>query len=64
MPTSAEIGDVAPPNIESDSISKSALLGVTELNKDDLPRLFQLRNLPYVGTLSNEGSHPYHSSLG
>ncbi|HXW12270.1 MAG TPA: TIGR03618 family F420-dependent PPOX class oxidoreductase [Nitrososphaeraceae archaeon] len=57
MPASAEIVDVAPPNMESDSISKSELLeGVTELNKDDLPRLFQFRNLAYVGTLSNDGS--------
>jgi PPOX class probable F420-dependent enzyme len=57
MPTSAEIVDVAPPNMENDSISKSELLeGVTELNKDDLPRLFQFRNLAYVGTLSNDGS--------
>lgn len=65
MPTSAEIVDVAPPNMESDSISKSELLeGVTELNKDDLPRPFQFRNLAYVGTLSNDGSPPYHASLG
>ena len=57
MPASAEIVDVAPPNMESDSISKPELLeGVTELNKDDLLRLFQFRNLAYVGTLSNDGS--------
>jgi len=57
MPTSAEIVDVAPPNIDSDSISKSELLeGVTELSKEDLSRLFQFRNLVYVGTLSNDGS--------
>lgn len=57
MPTSAEIVDVAPPNIDSDSISKSELLeGVTELNKEDLSRLFQFRNLAYVGTLSSDGA--------
>jgi PPOX class probable F420-dependent enzyme len=57
MPTSAEIVDVAPPNIDSDSISKSELLeGVTELNKEELSRLFQFRNLAYVGTLSSDGA--------
>jgi len=41
MPTSAEIVDIAPPNLEKDSISKSeSLEGITELNKDDLSRLF------------------------
>jgi len=57
MPTSAEIVDIAPPNIDKDSISKSELLeGVTELSKDELSRLFQFRNLAYVGTLSKDGS--------
>jgi PPOX class probable F420-dependent enzyme len=57
MPTSVEIVDVAPPNIDSDSISKSELLeGVTELNKEELSRLFQFRNLAYVGTLSKDGA--------
>ena len=57
MPTSAEIVDIAPPNIDSDSISKSELLeGVTELNKEELSRLFQFRNLTYVGTLSSDGA--------
>jgi len=57
MPTSAEIVDVAPPNIESGYISKpEPLEGVTELNKDDLSRLFQFRNLVYMGTLSRDGS--------
>ncbi len=57
MPTSAEIVDVAPPNMDSDSISKSELLeGVTELNKEELSRLFQFRNLAYVGTLSRDGA--------
>ena len=57
MPTSAEIVDVAPPKIDSDSISKSELLeGVTELNKEELSRLFQFRNLAYVGTLSSDGA--------
>ena len=57
MPTSAEIVDIAPPNIDSDSISKSELLeGVTELSKDELSRLFQFRNLAYLGTLSKDGS--------
>ena len=65
MPTSAEIVDVAPPNLDSDSISRSEPLeGVTELSKDELSRLFQFRNLAYVGTLSKDGSPPYHSSLG
>lgn len=57
IPTSAEIVDVAPPNMDSDSISKSELLeGVTELNKEELSRLFQFRNLAYVGTLSKDGA--------
>lgn len=57
MPTSAEIVDVAPPNLDSDSISRSEPLeGVTELSKDELSRLFQFRNLAYVGTLSKDGS--------
>ncbi len=57
MPTSAEIVDVAPPNTDSDSISKSELLeGVTELSKDELSRLFQFRNIAYLGTLSKDGS--------
>ena len=57
MPTSVEIVDVAPPNMDSDSISKSELLeGVTELNKEELSRLFQFRNLAYVGTLSKDGA--------
>jgi PPOX class probable F420-dependent enzyme len=57
MPTSVEIVDVAPPNTNSDSISKTDLFaGVTELSKDELLRLFQFRNLAYVGTLSKDGS--------
>jgi PPOX class probable F420-dependent enzyme len=57
MPTSAEIVDVVPPNLDSDSISRSEPLeGVTELSKDELSRLFQFRNLAYVGTLSKDGS--------
>ncbi|HYY86845.1 MAG TPA: TIGR03618 family F420-dependent PPOX class oxidoreductase [Nitrososphaeraceae archaeon] len=57
MPTSTEIVDIAPLNLEKDSISKSeSLEGVTELNKDDLSRLFQHRNLAYLGTLSKDGS--------
>lgn len=57
MPTRVEIVDVAPPNTDSDSISKTDLsAGVTELSKDELFRLFQLRNLAYVGTLSKDGS--------
>ncbi|HEY7079259.1 MAG TPA: pyridoxamine 5'-phosphate oxidase family protein [Nitrososphaeraceae archaeon] len=56
-PTSVEIVDVAPPNTDSDSLSKPDLLaGVTELSKDELSRLFQFRNLVYVGTLSKDGS--------
>ena len=57
MPTSVEIVDVAPPNTDSDSISKSDLqAGITELSKDELSRLFQFRNLVYVSTLSGDGS--------
>jgi PPOX class probable F420-dependent enzyme len=57
MPTSAEIVDVAPANLDSDAISRSEPLeGVTELSKDELSRLFQFRNLAYVGTLSKDGS--------
>lgn len=57
MPTSAEIVDVAPPNIDGDSILKSEILeGATELSKDELSRLFQFRNLAYLGTLSKDGS--------
>jgi hypothetical protein len=57
MPTSVEIVDVAPPNTDSDSFSKSDLLaGVTELSRDELFRLFQFRNLVYIGTLSKDGS--------
>src|SRR6476646_10809918 len=57
MPTSVEIVDVAPPNTDSDSISKSDLhAGITELSKDELSRLFQFRNLVYVGTISRDGS--------
>ena len=49
--------DVAPPNTDSDSISKSDLhAGITELSKDELSRLFQFRNLVYVGTISRDGS--------
>ena len=57
LPTRVEIVDVAPPNTDSDSISKTDLsAGVTELSKDELFRLFQLRSLAYVGTLSKDGS--------
>jgi len=57
MPTSVEIVDVAPPNTDDDSVSKTeAFAGVTELSKEELFRLFQFRNLAYVGTLSKDGS--------
>jgi PPOX class probable F420-dependent enzyme len=57
MPTSVEIVDVAPPNTDNDTVSKTELFaGVTELSKDELYRLFQFRNLAYVGTLSKDGS--------
>ena len=57
MPTSVEIVDVAPPNTDNDSVSKTeAFAGVTELSKEELSRLFQFRNLAYVGTLSKDGS--------
>src|SRR6478735_6968184 len=57
MPTSVEIVDAAPPNTDIDSTSTSDLhAGITELSKDELFRLFQFRNLVYVGTLSGDGS--------
>lgn len=57
MPTSVEIVDVAPPNTDNDTVSKTELFaGVTELSKDELYRLFQFRNLAYMGTLSKDGS--------
>ena len=57
MPTSVEIVDVAPPDTDTDSVSKTELFaGVTELSKEELLRLFQFRNLAYVGTLSKDGS--------
>jgi PPOX class probable F420-dependent enzyme len=56
LPT-VEIVDIAPPNADSDSMSDTdRLAGVTELNKDELARLFQFRNLVYIGTLSSDGS--------
>jgi PPOX class probable F420-dependent enzyme len=57
MPTSVEIVDVPPPNTDNDSVSKTELYaGVTELSEDELHRLFQYRNLVYLGTLSKDGS--------
>ena len=57
MPISVEIVDVAPPDTDTDSVSKTELFaGVTELSKEELLRLFQFRNLAYVGTLSKDGS--------
>jgi PPOX class probable F420-dependent enzyme len=57
MPTSVEIVDVPPPNTDNDSVLKTELYaGVTELSKDELYRLFQFRNLAYLGTLSKGGS--------
>ena len=57
MHTSVEIVDNASPNTDNDSISKTDLFaGVTELSKDELFRLFQFRNLAYVGTISKDGS--------
>ena len=57
MPTSVEIVDVPPPNTDNDSVSKTELYaGVTELSEDELHRLFQFRNLVYLGTLSKDGS--------
>ena len=57
MPTSVEIVDVAPPDTDSDSISKPDLLaGVTELSREELSHLFEFRNLVYIGTLSKDGS--------
>jgi PPOX class probable F420-dependent enzyme len=55
--SSVEIVDVAPPNTDNDSIPRTDLhAGVTELNKDELARLFQFRNLIYIGTISKDGS--------
>jgi len=57
IPTSVEIVDVPPPNTDKESVSKTKLsAGVTELSKDELHRLFQFRNLAYLGTLSRDGS--------
>jgi PPOX class probable F420-dependent enzyme len=57
IPTSVEIVDVPPPNTDMESVSKTKLsAGVTELSKDELHRLFQFRNLAYLGTLSRDGS--------
>lgn len=53
MPTSVEIVDVPPDN---DSNSQLVSAGVTELNKDELNRLFQFRNIAYLSTLSKDGS--------
>jgi PPOX class probable F420-dependent enzyme len=53
MPTSVEIVDVPPDN---DSNSQLVSAGVTELNKDELSRLFQFRNIAYLSTLSKDGS--------
>jgi len=52
MPTSVEIVDVPPDN---DSNRQLVSAGVTELNKDELYRLFQFRNLAYLSTLSKDG---------
>jgi PPOX class probable F420-dependent enzyme len=57
IPKSVEIVDVPPPNTDNESVSKTKLsAGVTELSKDELYRLFQFRNLAYLGTLSRDGS--------
>jgi hypothetical protein len=46
MRTRVEIVDIAPPNTDTDSISKTDVsAGVTELSKDELFRLFQLSSL-------------------
>lgn len=64
MPASVEIVDVAPPDTDTDSVSKTELFsGVTELSKEEL-LLFQFRNLAYVGTLPKDGFPAYHPSLG
>ena len=57
IPKFVEIVDVPPPNTDNESVSKTKLAaGVTELSKDELDRLFQFRNLAYLGTLSRDGS--------
>jgi PPOX class probable F420-dependent enzyme len=57
IPKFVEIVDVPPPNTDNESVSKTKLAaGVTELSKDELYRLFQFRNLAYLGTLSRDGS--------
>jgi PPOX class probable F420-dependent enzyme len=53
IPTSVEIVDM-PPDKAGETESVSA--GVTQLNKDELHRLFQSRNLAYLSTLSKDGS--------
>ena len=57
MVTSVEIVDAAPP-VTDEVLSKSDVVseGITELNDEDLHRLFQFRNLAYIATLSKDGS--------
>lgn len=53
IPTSVEIVDIPPDKVgETELVSA----GVTQLNKDELYRLFQYRNLAYLSTLSKDGS--------
>jgi PPOX class probable F420-dependent enzyme len=57
MRTSVEIVDV-PPAGNEEEISKADELsaGSTQLTLDEVRRLFQSRNLAYIGTLSKDGS--------
>jgi PPOX class probable F420-dependent enzyme len=53
IPTSVEIVNIPPAKVgETELVSA----GVTQLNKGELYRLFQFRNLAYLSTLSKDGS--------
>jgi PPOX class probable F420-dependent enzyme len=53
IPTSVEIVDIPPAKVSETELVSA---GVTQLNKDELYRLFQFRNLAYLSTLSKDGS--------
>ncbi|MGA8106349.1 MAG: pyridoxamine 5'-phosphate oxidase family protein [Nitrososphaeraceae archaeon] len=56
--TSVEIVDAIPSVKDNETTSKTDIVsaGATELNDEDLHRLFQFRNLAYLTTLSKDGS--------
>ena len=55
--TSVEIVDV-PPVADNETILKTddLLAGATNLSKEEVHHLFQVRNLAFIGTLSKDGS--------